>query len=85
MIRIPISNHLRQISFREQMEWAFSLMWGVGLALFTLWYYIPYCRKKMVENEGRALILYKISLYGSIVFFVYQLIVCGVVVWFCFK
>lgn len=83
MIRIPISNQLRQLSFREQMVWASSLFWGCGLALFTIWYYIPYCKKKMREKEGKASSLYKIALFGSIVFFVYQLAVCGMVVWLC--
>lgn len=82
-IRIPIYYQLKQLSFREQMAWACSLMWGVGLALFTIWWYIPYCRRKMVENKGSAVaVLYRIALYGSIVFFAYQfIIVCGAIVW----
>ena len=74
-------SQLEKMSLRERFSWALSNVWGVGFALFTIRFYVPYCRRRIKRNSGRDAVLWKISLGASVVFFVYQLIVAAVVVW----
>jgi len=81
MIRIPVHSKLAKMPLRERFNWALSNIWGVGFALFTIWFYVPYCRRRIWQNNGRDAALWKISLGASVVFFVYQLIVATFVIW----
>lgn len=81
MISIPVHSKLAKMPLRERFSWALSNVWGVGFALFTVWFYVPYCRRRIKQNNGRDAALWKISLGASVVFFVYQLIVATFVIW----
>lgn len=81
MISIPVYSKLAKMPLRERFSWALSNVWGVGFALFTIWFYVPYCRRRINQNNGRDAVLWRVSLGASAVFFVYQLIVATFVVW----
>ena len=81
MISIPVHSKLAKMPLRERFSWALSNVWGVGFALFTIWFYVPYCRRRINQNNGRDAVLWRVSLGASAVFFVYQLIVATFVVW----
>ena len=81
MIRIPVHSKLAKMPLRERFSWALSNVWGVGFALFTIWFYVPYCRRRINQNNGRDAVLWRVSLGASAVFFVYQLIAATFVVW----
>ena len=81
MISIPLHSQLAKKPLRERFSWALSNVWGVGCALFSIWFYVPYCRKRIKQNNGRDAIFWRISLGASVVFFVYQLIVATFIVW----
>ena len=80
MINIPVHSNLAKMPLRERFNWALSNVWGVGFALFAIWFYVPYCRRRIKQNNGRDAVLWRISLGASVVFFVYQLIVALFVV-----
>ncbi len=41
MISIPVHSKLAKMPLRERFSWALSNVWGVGFALFTIWFYVP--------------------------------------------
>ena len=53
MISIPVHSKLAKMPLRERFNWALSNIWGVGFALFTIWFYVPYCRRRIRQNNGR--------------------------------
>ena len=42
MISIPVHSKFAKMPLREKFSWALSNVWGVGFALFTIWFYMPY-------------------------------------------
>lgn len=71
---------MSKLTLKEQMTWGLSLFWGVAFALFTIWFYFPFCLKKIRTND-RVAFFYKISLGASMVFFIYQCFVCCFIMW----
>lgn len=80
MVSIPLHSQMAKLTQKEIWAWLLSSLWGVSFAIFTVWFYVPYCLRQIRKNDRTAL-FYKISLGASIVSFIQQLFSVGVIIW----
>lgn len=73
-----IIREMRQMPDREKLR-LMALCYAILPALFTIWFCVPYCKKRIRERHYAA--VYKIFVVAASVFFLEECLLVIIVIW----